>query len=288
MIIPVNLLKCSVSLKVEFYFSDSNLPTDKHMTNLAGVSGTNPVKITEVHRFGRMQRFQPYSAVVAALKESHLLVVSGSEGLETVQRRYAFDPSQKDEARETRTIYAKGFGGELPTTQFDIEAFFAPYGPTNAVRLRRTDDKEFKGSCFIEFQDEEVAQKFLDLAPKPLWQGKVSLEIMSKREYMNKKNEQLRSGEISPNKTKIYNNNRGRGGFRRGYRSGREWQDRDHRDPDDWKKRREDDQKFGFQDYNRDRKHRGHGGMGGRGRGRGDRGPQNNEREHYHGRNGDR
>jgi lupus La protein len=247
------------------------------MIYLAGISGTKPVKITEIHKFGRMQRFQPYSAVVAALKESQLLVVSGLEGLETVKRKTPFDPNQKDEAREARTIYAKGFGDELPTTQFDIEAFFAPYGPTNAVRLRRADDKAFKGSCFIEFQDGQIAQKFLDLDPKPLWQGKISLEIMSKREYVSKKNEQLRSGEISPNKTRIYNYNRARGGSRGGHRSGRDRQDKDNRDPDDWKKRREEDQKSGFREYNRDRKHRGHGGRGGRGRGRGDRGPRDSE-----------
>ncbi len=127
-----------------------------------------------------MRRFQPESAVVAALRESAFLVVSGEEGSEQVNRKVAYDPSSPVSKSEPRSVYAKGFGDEEPGSQFDIEAFFAPYGPTRSVRLRRTDEKLFKGSVFVEFQDEETAKKFLDLDPKPLWKGH-PLDIKSKK-----------------------------------------------------------------------------------------------------------
>lgn len=245
-----------------------------------------PVFIEDICSFGRMKRFQPYSAVVAALKASKFLEVVGEEGQEKVKRRYPFDPTVPKSKSEARSIYVKGFGDEDPSSQFDIEAFFAPYGPINSVRLRRTDEKLFKGSVFVEFEDEELAKKFLELDPKPLWKGAHKLDIQTKTEYMEMKNQDIRDGKIDP---KIHRggfrgrgrgNNRGRGDSRnggdrrdRGDRGDR----KGDRDPDDWKKRREDDRASGFKD---DRKS----GRGGRGNNRGgrgrrdDRGPRNNDR----------
>ncbi|KAL3418321.1 La protein-like protein [Phlyctema vagabunda] len=258
--------------QVEFYFSDSNLATDQFMGDLTGGSLNKGVPIAKLHSFKRMQRFQPYSAVVAALRDSIFLVVNGPEGSEEVKRKTAYDASARAGGRvESRSIYVKGFGDEEPTTQFDIEAFFAPYGPTNSVRLRRTDDKLFKGSVFVEFADDALAQKFLDLEPKPLWQGKHVLEIKSKNAYVEQKRQDIRDGKMEPNETR----KSGRGGARgRGGRGGRGGDRRGDRDPDDWKKRREDDQKSGFKDR---RGGRGGRGRGGRGRDRDDRGSRNDE-----------
>lgn len=233
------------------------------------------MKIEVIHRFNRMKKFE-YADVVAALRDSVTLDVTGPEGLEEVRRKVPFDPNKKD-VRIPRTVYVKGFGEELPSSQFDIEAFFAQYGPTNSVRLRRTEDKLFKGSCYIEFQDEQTAQSFLALDPKPLWKGKHELEIMSQEDYFKTKNCAIRNGESDPNVTRTFRGGGkvGRGG---GYKGNRDRRDAGDRDPDDWKKRREDDQKSGFRDNKRDRD-RHHNGRGGRGRGRGnDRDRRNNDR----------
>lgn len=214
-----------------------------------------------------MKRFQPYSAVVDALRESKNLDVSGPEGEETIARKVAYNPNQPKHASLDRSVYVKGFGEELPSSQFDIEAFFTPYGPTNAVRLRRTEDKVFKGSVFVEFADEETAQKFLGLDPKPQFKG-TDLQIMSKKDYEALRIQEIQDGKREPNKT--------RGPRRGGFRSDR---GRSDRDPDDWKKRREDDQRSGFRDNKKDRdsRHGGRGGRGGRGRG-GDRRPRDDNR----------
>jgi lupus La protein len=242
-----------------------------------------------------MRRFQPISAVVAALRESNFLEVTGPEGQEQVKRKVAYDPSSGRSKSESRSVYVKGFGDEEPSSQFDIEAFFAPYGPTNAVRLRRTPEKLFKGSVFVEFVDDETAQKFLALEPKPLWKGKHPLIIQSKKEYMDQKEQEIKDGKLEPAETWAPGRGRGHGRGRGGrggsrgerghYRNDRDGRGRGDskgdRDPDDWKKRREEDRASGFRDNHRrndrgrrdgDRDRKGRGGR------RNDRGPHNDER----------
>lgn len=235
--------------QVEFYLSDSNLPTDSFLLAQVGGSENKPILIKTLHNFTRMRRFQPYSAVVAALRESKVLNVfpeaskvttaksedvsaedgtnantatataedkkpedttenttTGGEeattesdkkpttslntttdrvlpGFETVARKQPlsteFSVSDLQKNRQIledlvldRSIYVKGFGGigeEAPSTQTEIEAFFAPYGPINAVRLRRNLSKLFKGSVFVEFESKEGQEQFMGLEKKPMW-----------------------------------------------------------------------------------------------------------------------
>ncbi|KAL1969353.1 hypothetical protein VTN77DRAFT_9546 [Rasamsonia byssochlamydoides] len=235
----------AIRKQVEFYFSDSNLPMDKFLLSKVGGSANRPVDLTLIHSFKRMRRFQPFSAIVEALKSSETLELTDNDT--KVRRKVPLpesvnenpDPSVvkvfEDKAM-SRSIYAKGFGPEEPSTQFDIEAFFAPYGPTNAVRLRRTHDKIFKGSVFVEFDSEETQKKFLALDPKPKWKGQ-ELIIKSKKEYCDEKVKEIEAGRIKPSASRSF---RGRG---RGDR---------HKDDRDWRERRAEDQKKGFQKGGRD------------------------------------
>jgi lupus La protein len=234
------------------------------MWTITGGTENKPVKVKHILNFGRCKRFQPYEAVISALKDSEHLEVSGAEGDEEIKRKKAYVPSNEAaQTRVARSVYVKGFGDETPTTQIDIEAFFAPYGPISAIRLRRTDEEYFKGSVFVEFPSEEAAKTFLALEPAPTYQGH-ELKIMSKRAYMEEKNQLIKDGKLEPQKQQkskfwegkeLGGSKGGRGGRGGGNRQG---------DSDDWKKRRENDQKNG---------HGGRGGRGGRGRGgRGGRG----------------
>ena len=248
-----------------------------------------------------MKRFEPISAVVEALRHSPLLVVEGTEGEETVKRKTAYNPATTRFGALLRSIYVKGFGAEEKSSQFDIEAFFSPYGPTNAVRLRRTNEKEFKGSVFVEFADEETAAKFMALDPKPKWKGTEELEFKTKKEYTEGKELDIKEGRMEPSESWAPGGRggrggrgnsrggrgefrgRGRGGNFRGDRGGRGGRDGERRgrgdrsnkggdrDPDDWKKRREDDRASGFKGDSRgDRR----GGRGGNRGGRDDREPR--------------
>lgn len=242
---PVEIRK-----QVEFYFSDSNLPMDKFLLSKVGGSKNHAVPLELLHSFKRMRRFQPFSAIVEALKSSETLELTENDTC--VRRKTPLPETVKDTHDPTvvkvfedesmaRSIYAKGFGDETSTTQFDIEAFFAPYGPVNAIRLRRTPDKFFKGSVFVEFASEDKQKAFLELDPKPQWKGR-DLKIKSKKEYCDEKVEEIEAGRVKPS------GGRGRGGNRGGRGRGRGGRGGDRRDNRDWRERRDEDQKRGFRD----------------------------------------
>ncbi|KAK4955794.1 hypothetical protein LTR10_006733 [Elasticomyces elasticus] len=279
--------------QVEFYFSDSNLPIDAYLLSETGGSQNRPVPLK----------------VREALEGSEFLDLSDKDEL---TRKKALDGKFGDDPQHNRTllhsnsmarsIYAKGFGREGETTALDIEAFFAPYGPLNAVRLRRHEDGEFKGSVFVEFDSEDGARQFLDLDPKPTWtvtakkedrkDGEAGedgedgekdagadaeakeetvekeLEIMSKQEYVDMKHEGIMEGTVKPrsqsDRPQYHRGGRGRGGGgNRDHRDRDGGGSREWVDKDDWKGRKERD--------SRDDRGRG-GDRGGRGRGRGGRG----------------
>lgn len=235
-------------LQVEFYFSDSNLPNDKFLLSKVGGSSNYAVPLDLLHTFKRMRRFQPFSAIVEALKSSESLELTENDTCvrrktplpESVTAQH--DPNVAkvfEDKAMNRSIYAKGFGKEEPSTQFDIEAFFTPYGPTNAIRLRRAAEKTFKGSVFVEFESEEKQKAFLELDPKPKWKGQ-DLLIKSKKQYCEEKVAEIEAGRVKPNRPRGGGRGRGRGGDRRGG------------DRRDWRERRAEDQKNGFEDKSRE------------------------------------
>lgn len=238
------------TIKVEFYFSDSNLGQDAFLFEKVQGHDNKPVSISVIHSFKRMRHFQPFSTVVEALKESATLQVVNED---QVQRKVALPEVLKDKSMKEvkhvfldqamkRSVYVKGFGEEKPSTQFDVEAFFAEYGTTNSVRLRRRMDKLFKGSVFVEFDSEETQQKFLALDPPPKWNGE-DLMIKSKKQYCDDKVEDIKAGRIAPRDPP--------------------WHSRD------WKTRREEDQRNGHQKGGGEKGFGSHRDGRGRGRGRG-------------------
>ena len=223
---------------------------DKFLLSQVGGSANKPVPLSVLHSFKRMRRFQPFSAIVEALKTSETLdLVENDTAVkrktplpESVSTEHNADAIKVFEDKAmARSIYAKGFGQEGPSTQYDIEAFFAPYGPINAIRLRRTFDKTFKGSVFVEFATEDKQKDFLALEKKPQWKGE-DLLIKSKKEYCDEKVEEIKAGNVKASTS------RGRGGGRgRGRGRGRGG-NRGERNDRDWRERRAEDQKNGFKE----------------------------------------
>lgn len=61
---------------------------------------------------------------------------------------------------DQRSLYASPF--PFDTSLDAITAFFSEQAPVNCVRMRRhAESKDFRGSIFVEFADEETAQKVL-------------------------------------------------------------------------------------------------------------------------------
>lgn len=166
-----------------------------------------PVAIDHVCTFKRMRRFQPYSAVVKALRDSKDLIVvdDGKPGSEAVKRKDALVvPSKEgDDEKPPTTIelfyrlkngssnnlatsaYVKGFGEEETAGQIALEQFFRPYGSV-MVRKRRDEENSWKGSVFVEFDTEESQKQFLALDPKPKFNDN-ELITMGKKEYVEMK-----------------------------------------------------------------------------------------------------
>jgi hypothetical protein len=70
---------------VEYYFSDENLPTDKHLLQFCGGRENLPVSINRICGFSRMRQYKPKTLVVAALRLSTFLEVS-ADG-KTIKRK---------------------------------------------------------------------------------------------------------------------------------------------------------------------------------------------------------
>ncbi|ORY11034.1 hypothetical protein BCR34DRAFT_484815 [Clohesyomyces aquaticus] len=278
--------------QVEFYFSAHNLSTDEHLFFQIDGPDNRTVPIKHIHSFKRMKRFQPYSAVVKALKDSEQLDVvedgnfrgAGNEGVKrkipleipgwdrekdpdaTLEK--LFDMLNQHSKNEMgRSIYAKGFGEEH-NGQIELEDYFKAFGAVMVRKRRFPDTGEWKGSVFVEFDSEESQAAFLALDPKPKFHG-LELEVMDKKAYSKMKCDQK---GIIPNwerdNSARRRGGRGqRGGNRGGNRGGRGGRRNDSRsrsprgsgdeDRDDWKDRRNKFQNKGRWN-NRDRDGKGH------------------------------
>ncbi|KAF2193213.1 hypothetical protein K469DRAFT_552419, partial [Zopfia rhizophila CBS 207.26] len=208
--LPESSDPAEIRKQVEFYFSDQNIAMDEHIFYGIDGSKNRPMSLKHIASFNRMRRFQPYSAVVAALRDSEFLeVVEDGEyrgnGNEGIKRKVPITIPKLDGDKEekelslidefnrvrfnasknslTSSIIAKGFGTEEEAPQVELEEFFRPYGAI-AVRMRREKDdgRAFKGSVFVEFENDEAQKQFLALDPKPKWKDN-ELFFMGKKEY---------------------------------------------------------------------------------------------------------
>lgn len=59
--------------QVEFYLSDQNLPSDRHLLGLTGGDGNGPVSLRDICSFKKMRKFKPFTAVRDVLTHSATL-----------------------------------------------------------------------------------------------------------------------------------------------------------------------------------------------------------------------
>ncbi|CAN6618030.1 la protein homolog [Trichomonascus vanleenenianus] len=186
---PAEEQSVAILKQVEFYFSDQNLPHDKFLYK-ATQERDGWVPISTIAQFARMRKFRPISAIVDALRQSKELLEVSEDG-ECVKRRLPLVEPKKEERINAfnRSVYAKGFPDETDSLQEEIEKFFETWGEVKQVRMRRTEDKKFKNSVFVEFAELEDANSFLAADPKPKY-GETELLTMSKKAYVDMKAEE--------------------------------------------------------------------------------------------------
>lgn len=155
--------------QVEFYFSDSNLQTDKFLWRIYEAND-GWVELKTILTFGRMRQYRPEERVISALKESSKLILSASEDM--VRRKDPVkDFNEIKNTRKRNSVHIEGF--PTTTTQDDLEEWFAkkilPHLPKEQAvcSIRRTKNrttKEFFGVVDVEFKTSEDAEHFLSVS----------------------------------------------------------------------------------------------------------------------------
>lgn len=157
-----------VRKQVEFYFSDSNLQTDKFLYKIYEAND-GWVELKTLMTFGRMRQFRPEEKVIAALKNSEKLVLSAND--ELISRKDPLkDLNELKTIRKRNTVHIEGFPHEL--SQEEVEAWFndkigpilpkEKTGAFNSIRRIRTrQDKKFFGVVDVEFKTSEDSEFFL-------------------------------------------------------------------------------------------------------------------------------
>lgn len=174
-------LKNKIVKQVEFYFSDSNFPKDKFLRTEAAKDPNGYVLISVIASFKRMKELSTdVNAITDALKTSGKLEVS-EDGLK-IRRT---EPLPSEDPTLPRSIYAKVFPEDA--TLETVRDFFSKYGEVLSVRLRRGENRKFKGSVFVEFATEDLAK---EVAQKDLSFNDQKLTLMTRAQYYEqKKNE---------------------------------------------------------------------------------------------------
>ncbi|KAF8003879.1 hypothetical protein HF325_001327 [Metschnikowia pulcherrima] len=158
-----------VKKQVEFYFSDSNLQTDKFLFKIYEAND-GWVELKTILTFGRMRQYRPEERAIAALKTSDKLVLSANEDM--IRRKDPLkDYNEIKNTRKKNSVHIEGF----PTTlsQEDVEEWFntkiLPQLPEEKAvcsirRVRARANKEFLGIVDVEFKTLADAEFFLGVS----------------------------------------------------------------------------------------------------------------------------
>ncbi|CAK8690689.1 unnamed protein product [Clavelina lepadiformis] len=86
----------------------------------------------------------------------------------TAQASTSSEPKHDDRLERTpeteaRTVFVSNIGYEVESVEDKLRKIFSPCGTVSAIRLVRSNKGNFRGFAYVEFQDELVVQKALEL-----------------------------------------------------------------------------------------------------------------------------
>ncbi|KAK6456745.1 uncharacterized protein RJT20DRAFT_1336 [Scheffersomyces xylosifermentans] len=182
-----------VRKQVEFYFSDSNLQTDKFLWKIYEAND-GWVELKTILTFGRMRQYRPEDKVIAALKESDKLVLSANEDM--IRRKDPVkDFNEVKNTRKRNTVHIEGFPKDA--TQEDLEIWFSTKiavelpkekGFNSLRRIKSRAKKEFFGVIDVELKTLEDAEFILNSIELSYPQGTVKSddETVDKKTLLKK------------------------------------------------------------------------------------------------------
>jgi len=142
----------AIKAQIEFYFSDSNFRKDNFLKTSASQDKEGFVPIKVLLTFNKLKSLTlDESAIANACLGS--TVVDVSDDKLKIKRKV---PLSSEDTSRSRTLYVKGFPLNDESITIDyIKSQFHKYGTILMVRLRKDNKKAFKGSCFIEYDNED-------------------------------------------------------------------------------------------------------------------------------------
>ncbi|ORX47007.1 hypothetical protein DM01DRAFT_1339315 [Hesseltinella vesiculosa] len=126
---------------------------------------------------------------VRAVPGSEVQEIKPSSGPTTEKGKAIVDYMQ---TVNKRSIYAKGFATTPEPDRKDVAKLFEPFGRVLKTKFRRDDEKNFKGSIFVEFENPEVAAAAV--ASNVTFKDE-PLTLMIKDEYVTMKSIEKFNGE---------------------------------------------------------------------------------------------
>lgn len=193
---PVELTELDKKIikQMEYYFGDKNLMRDKFLQEKIH-EGEGWVSLECLITFNRLKVLTTdFDVILSALKKSDAGLLEFDDEKKRVKRSESKPPPARTDPEvqkisKQKTVYAKGF--PVDYTMDKLEEFFEGKGETTFIKMRRDDQKAFKGSIFVEFKTPEIAQEFLGL--KDLKIGETELEIMSRDDFYKQKDEEKKA-----------------------------------------------------------------------------------------------
>ncbi|XP_031264118.1 la protein 1-like [Pistacia vera] len=182
----------AVLRQVEFYFSDSNIPTDEFLRKKMSESQDAFVSLALICSFKKMKDHlklgnvkaedmpeDTLKAVAETLKKSTSLKLS-EDGKKVGRVAELPKAEEMKEQLDGRTIAASPL--EYDVNREDVSSFFSQYAKVNSVRLPRhvADKRLFCGTALIEFSTEEDAENVLK---QSLVYAGVDLELKPKKDF---------------------------------------------------------------------------------------------------------
>ncbi|KAI7838439.1 hypothetical protein COHA_007702 [Chlorella ohadii] len=195
------VLDATTKDRIEFYFSDSNLPRDKFLSERVAADPEGYVDIALLCIFTRVAALLKSNVrEVAGVKEETVADVADalegsselaiSEDRKRVKRAVALKAADEVSREvDSRSIYASPF--PFDATLDALSDFFRQHGEVRCVRMRRhLTSKDFKGSVFVELASEAEAEKVRGLSL--VYEG-APLSMEPKLAYIQRKEAERKS-----------------------------------------------------------------------------------------------
>lgn len=191
--------KLKLLKQLEFYFSDVNLLNDKFLRKLIKRDEDSGVDISILLNFNKIKEIlqeaetdeNKLKYIKKAIDFSKILKLVGNK----VVRVNKFDTKKPMEDFENMSIYVQNLPKNI--THEKLSKIFSRCGKVMHVSIPKFSDKKPKGFAFVIYKTQEEAEKAIremnNVVPLELIENnsdeKVPLEILSKKEWLEKKQE---------------------------------------------------------------------------------------------------